>query len=76
MSGLSFEEAAVWDCYPQESGRLRGRWYFRLKATGQILEVDAMLVRSDDWGHRSESGDTNWQPIKFGELTLAIKAVC
>jgi hypothetical protein len=76
MSGLSFEEAAVWDCYPQESGRLRGRWYFRLNATGQVLETDVIVVRSEDWMGRNEARDASWRPMDFGVLTVAVKIVC
>jgi hypothetical protein len=76
MSGVSFEESAIWDCFPRESGRLRGRWYFRLEATGQILEADVIAVRSQDWPERGEARDACWRPIDFGELTLAMKIIC
>ena len=75
MSGLSFEESAIWDCYPHELGRVRGRWYFRLNSTGHILETDVIVVRSEEWMERNEAQDLSWRPIDFGALTVAVKIV-
>ena len=65
MDGLNCEESAIWDCYPHDPGRLRGRWYFRMNATGHILETDVLVVRSDDWKQRNEARDLSWRPIDF-----------
>jgi hypothetical protein len=73
MDGVSFEQSAISDSFPGETSRLRGTWYFRLDETGQILETDVIVVRSQDWAERNEARDASWRPMDFGALTVAVK---
>jgi hypothetical protein len=75
MNGMSFEKTALRECYPAESARLGGTWYYRMTATGQILEVDVMVVRSEDWPDRKEFRDPSWSAMEFGDLTVVVKAL-
>jgi len=61
--------------YRPEFAPLRGRWTYRVVDPGEILEVDAIVVRSDEWAERREASDSTWQSIDFGEFVVAVKAL-
>jgi hypothetical protein len=76
MDGMSFERSVLRKCFPRESARLGGTWYFRLNATGQIIETDVIVVRTEDWPERKEYRDPRWSAIEFGDLTVVVKSLC
>jgi hypothetical protein len=76
MDGIDFERSALRNCYPQESSRMGGTWYFRLSSTRQIVEFDVLVFRTEDWPDRKEFRDPSWRPMEFGGLTVAVKALC
>ncbi len=53
--------------YRAEFEPLKGRWRFRLAATGGILEVDVLVVLAEEWKERKESEDPSWSPVNFGQ---------
>jgi hypothetical protein len=76
MDGMNFEESILRKNFPPDSVWMRGTWYFRLNATGQIVEMDVIVVRTEDWARRKESKDPLWCPMEFGDLTVVVKAQC
>lgn len=55
---------------------LRGTWYFRMDPSGEVIEVDAMVVPSEEWPGRKEASDPSWRAMDFGRLLLAVKVLC
>jgi hypothetical protein len=76
MDGMSLEKSVLRDCFPHESARLGGTWYFRLNSTRQTVEFDVIVLRTEDWPDRKEFRDRLWCPMEFGDLTVAVKARC
>jgi hypothetical protein len=76
MNGLDCDAPAYRDSYSPEFNPLHGTWYFRINSSGEILEVDVIVVRTEDWDERSEAKDAHWRPIDFGGLVVAVKALC
>jgi hypothetical protein len=70
------EPAPNQDIYASEFKPIGATWYFRINSTGEILEVDALVVRTEDWAARREAKDPSWRPVDFGKLTLAVKTLC
>jgi hypothetical protein len=62
--------------YGGEGVPLHGRWTYRLVNPGEILEVDAMVVPSENWAGRKEAQDPSWGSIDFGDLVVAVKSRC
>ncbi len=52
---------------------MRGTFLFRLIDPGDILEVDAVVIRADEWRNRPESTDPTWRSLDYGRLILAVK---
>jgi hypothetical protein len=62
--------------YAPDFEPLRGTYYFRLVDPGEILEVDAVVISTEEWKLRPESNDPSWRAVDHGSLTLAIKVLC
>jgi hypothetical protein len=72
----AFEKSPFRDCRPRGDDRLWGTWYLRVNATGQILELDVMIVRAETWAGRPEAQNSEWDPMDFDDLIVAVKAQC
>jgi hypothetical protein len=62
--------------YGPEFQPMKARWRFRHVASGDIIEVDALVVRTEDWQDRPEAANPAWRPVDFGSLLIALHAVC
>lgn len=53
-----------------------GTWYFRVNATGAVAEISVRVRRIEEWESGPEANDPSWRPLRFGDLVIAVKALC
>jgi hypothetical protein len=70
------ETPAYQDSYAADFEPLRGMFYFRVVDPGKILEVDSVVISTEEWKSRPESSDPTWRSLDHGLLTLAVKVLC
>jgi hypothetical protein len=76
MADPTFERSVFQDCRPIGHDRLWGTWYFRINSTGQVLELDVVVMRAEAWSSRQEFLGSSWCPMDFGDLVVAVKPTC
>jgi hypothetical protein len=54
---------------------ISGRYRFRLNSTGEVLEVDALVMDAEEWMRRPQSKDPAWRSLDYGSLILAVKVM-
>ncbi len=54
---------------------MSGRWYHRYEKTGDVIETDVLVCKTEDWPAYRQSKDPLWRPRDYDGITIAVKVL-